>query len=142
MGCEDVAAPAAAILAVVTASKLRVAVVDDDPGIRHMLSLSLGEVGHDVLTHDGRGRLDLAGVNVVILDLRLGTTSARELLQAQPEIARLPIIVMTASEDSAEGLGLTSTPTILRKPFDLDELDHAIAHALAGDGSGSEARAG
>jgi DNA-binding NtrC family response regulator len=111
---------------------LRVLVVDDDAGIRQMLQLALAEEGHDVRVSDGQGVVDVADADVVILDVRLGRRAATDLLEAQPEIAERPIILVTATADQVDALvEASSASAVLRKPFDLDALEAALRQAMA-----------
>jgi two-component system response regulator (stage 0 sporulation protein F) len=100
----------------------RVLVVDDDPGIRTMLELALGQEGYEVTTTDGRAGLDASAVDVVLLDVRLGNRSALE-----PGLRRLldggpPVVVMTAGSDAAGVARAIGAADSITKPFDLDLL--------------------
>lgn len=100
----------------------RVLVVDDDPGIRTMLELALGQAGYTVTTSDGRTGLEPGGADVVLLDARLGDRSAvepafRRLLESGP-----PVVVMTAGSDAAGVARTIGAAASITKPFDLDLL--------------------
>ena len=109
------------------ASAIRVLVVDDDPGIRRMLGLALREAGFEAVLSDGQ-QLDGAGAaDVILLDIRLGNRSARELLAEVPALAEVPIIVMTAVVDiQAASHELSGIAGFVAKPFDLDVLEATI----------------
>jgi CheY-like chemotaxis protein len=120
------------------ASATKVLVIDDDPGIRQMLSLALGESGFEVVLSDGQRLEDAAGADVVLLDVRLGNRSARQLLAEVPSLANVPIIVMTATISAAAAAqGLPGIAAVVTKPFDLDVIEQTIREVVA---SGSSAR--
>jgi DNA-binding response OmpR family regulator len=114
------------------ASATKVLVVDDDPGIRQMLSLALGESGFEVAVSDGQRLHDAAGADVVLLDVRLGNKSARQLLAEVPSLADVPIIVMTATISADQAArGLPGIAAVVTKPFDLDVIEGMIREVLA-----------
>jgi two-component system, OmpR family, response regulator len=116
----------------VTPAPPLILVVDDDAGIREMLDLALTEHGYRVATSDGNDPLDLAGVDLVLLDVRLRSKSALELGLTREGP---PIVVMTAGDDGkrvAEGLGAVDR---IAKPFDLVHLFDIVGRGVAGDGA-------
>ena len=110
-----------------------VLVVDDDPGIRRMLSLALRSGGYDVTTaRDGREALDEMTAhppNAVLLDLQMpimdGETFLREVrLQG----ITTPVIVVSGK------LGAQSTPgasACVHKPFAPDEVLRVVGRLTA-----------
>jgi two-component system nitrogen regulation response regulator GlnG len=120
----------------------RLLVVDDDAGIRSMLSLALSDAGHEVRVSDGAGYVERGDAQVLILDVRLGRRTAVDLLERQPELRELPVVVMTASGTLPSGMD-PATTVLLQKPFDLDALDAAVERLLpeptyAGTGGGRQ----
>jgi DNA-binding NtrC family response regulator len=111
-----------------------VLVVEDDPGIRHMLRLVLESLGHQTRLEDGRGPVDASGVDVAIMDLRLGDRTAWDLLQADPELRSKPLILATADSHTPM-LDELSHAVVLVKPFDLETLEEALERALSGTGA-------
>ena len=88
------------------ASGRSVLIVDDDPGIRRMMSLVLAGEGYDVRTaENGRQALDLLASwrpAVILLDLMMPVMDGWTFLaaqQADPILASIPVIVMSASGD-------------------------------------------
>jgi two-component system nitrogen regulation response regulator GlnG/two-component system response regulator AtoC len=106
-----------------------VLVIEDDPGIRHMLGLAIESLGHEARLEDGQRSVDGQGVDAVILDIRLGDRTGLDLLEEQPELQQLPLIVTTAGGRSATAA--ISGALALAKPFDLASLETALGEALA-----------
>lgn len=115
-----------------TSGPATVLVVDDDAGIRNMLRLALTGAGYDVRVTDGRDAPESGPYDVVLLDVRLGSGTAHDLLAAHPELADRPIIAMTAAASPAAAVDGLPAAAVLRKPFDLDALEAAVNDAVAG----------
>jgi two-component system OmpR family response regulator len=113
-------------------SAIKVLVIDDDPGIRQMLDLALREARFEVTVSDGQRLQDAGAADVILLDIRLGNRSARELLAEVPSLGRVPIIIMTATvEIEAAARGLSGIAGFVAKPFDLDVLEQTIRDVVA-----------
>lgn len=111
----------------------RIAVVDDDAGIRTMLRLTLESCGYAVELNDGTEALGTQP-DLVLLDLRLGRTTGADWLAQRPLQPGTPIVLMTASHDHDAALRRqVPSSAVLGKPFDLDELLGLIETVLAGD---------
>src|SRR5688500_7017798 len=106
----------------------RVLVIEDDAGIREMLGLALEELGHEAHLASGVGPVRTAGMDAAILDLRLGNRSALDVLDAHPELRKLPLIICTAG-DPAPAAAIVGA-VVLPKPFDLVSLERVLAAAL------------
>jgi len=112
-----------------------VLVVEDDPDIREILVDELTAEGYEVLPAEhGQAALEVVAEasppSVVVTDLMMphmdGVTFIAR-LRDDPQLARVPIIVVTASAVShVPGANL-----VFRKPFDLSELLRAVSR-LAG----------
>jgi two-component system phosphate regulon response regulator PhoB len=109
----------------------RILVVDDEPDLVELVRLNLDQAGFEVETAEtGRAALDAlrkAPPDLMILDLMLpdlsGTEICRE-VRANPELAHLPIIMLTARADEVDrvvGLELGSDDYVT-KPFSPREL--------------------
>lgn len=104
-------------------------VVDDDASIREALADVLGDEGYSVVAHaDGEDALAQlrAGYRpkAVILDLwmpRLDGWSFQRALEADPQLASIPVVVLTAcsTDIRPEPRGVRA---VLRKPVPLREL--------------------
>lgn len=104
----------------------RLLVVDDDEGNRRLLERRLRRLGHDVLcAADGREALALLSRtprDLVLLDIQMPILDGEEtlrILRGDPELQRLPVIVLSASRDLSRvvrciGLGAED---YLPKPF-------------------------
>jgi DNA-binding NtrC family response regulator len=116
------------ILATVSGRR-RVLVIEDDAGIREMLGLALDGLGHEAHLASGIGPIPTAGMDAAILDLRLGNRSALDVLDAYPELRKVPLIVCTAG-DPAPAAAIEGA-IVLRKPFDLVALERVLGAALS-----------
>ena len=105
--------------------KRLVLVVDDEPINREMLGMVLSADYELLYAEDGEQALALIRENrdtlsLVLLDLMMPGLSGREVLRrikADPDIARIPVIVLTADQDAEiESLGLGATDFI-PKPY-------------------------
>lgn len=113
-----------------------VMVVDDDEDIRGTLEEVLETAGYSVvIAGNGQEALDLLrGVRprVIFLDLSMPIMSGREFRAAQladPELAAIPVVVMTAADRIAEKTEGMQIDEILGKPFKLQRfLDLAARH--------------
>jgi two-component system response regulator AtoC len=104
---------------------LRVLVVDDEENLRHLLSLILGRAGYVVsVASNGREALGrLAGVDVVLCDIRMPDMDGLTLLGALPPDAP-PVIVMSAygTMDTALEAMRRGAYDYVSKPFKADEI--------------------
>ena len=112
--------------------------VDDDRGLRHVLSSLLTEAGHTVETAaDGPeavAHLDRAAYDIVVLDLGLPGMSGLEVLKHARAFPKPPlVIVMTADDTSATLLEAVRRQAYryLRKPFAPNEVVELVAGAVA-----------
>jgi DNA-binding response OmpR family regulator len=110
----------------------RVLVVDDDAGIRQLITLAVNSSGYEAVASDGHGVDALEDdFAAVLLDVRLGDRSATDVLREAPWLTDRPLIVMTAGAEDREALMALPEHTLLRKPFDLKALDEAIEVATS-----------
>jgi two-component system, OmpR family, KDP operon response regulator KdpE len=118
-----------------------VLLVEDDPDLLRFAQVTLRLGGYRALTAtDGPTALALARKarpHLVLLDLRLPEMDGIQVLQtlrAQPETARLPVLVLTASagpgdKERAVAAGISD---YLVKPVSADALLAAVGRALGG----------
>jgi len=123
------AAPTASAAPAATSGKTPIVlVIDDDPAVRDIFSLSLTREGYDVrLAADGRTGLDLArAVNpqVIILDIMMpgmdGWAVLSE-LKADPTLHAIPVILATMLEEKEMGFAL-GAQEYLTKPVERERL--------------------
>jgi len=117
----------------------RILVVDDEPDLLELVRLNLDQAGFRVETADSGGAaldaLRKSPPDLMILDLMLpdlsGTEVCRE-VRATPELAHLPIIMLTARADEVDrvvGLELGSDDYVT-KPFSPRELTLRVKAVL------------
>lgn len=103
--------------------------VEDDVAIRETVSECLSSEGYrvDAAEHGADALARLAGGErpaLVVLDLVMPVMNGAELVErvrAEPRLAGLPMLLMTAAI-SSRGPSLPAVDATLVKPFDLDEL--------------------
>lgn len=120
----------------------KVAALDDDESLLELYQTVLEDEGYGMEAVVFNRQLDLLLENIratqadmLILDIHLPGLGSFEIMQAMkadPELAALPILVCSASRPSLNvlrelmvGVNL-QMPTVLEKPFDLDELLRSI----------------
>jgi DNA-binding response OmpR family regulator len=106
-------------------------IVEDDPGIRLVLSMALEDEGYGVLEAED-GRVGLAVLerqtpDGMIVDLRMPIMDGVEFLH---EVRRrgwqIPCIVATATAADEHEVVRCKVGAIVRKPFDIDDMLSAI----------------
>jgi two-component system KDP operon response regulator KdpE len=119
-----------------SASPLKVLVVDDEPPIRKLLRMGLSTQGYQTLdAPNGRAALDLMSSNpdLVILDLGLPDIQGHDLLRMiRARNESIPIIVLSSRGDEAgkvQALDLGADDYVT-KPFGMDELIARMRAAL------------
>lgn len=115
---------------------LSVIVADDEPLIAHVLEMLLIDEGFDVrVARDGLEawrKIDDAAPNLLVTDMMMPRLDGLALVQrVRASGHRFPIIVISAHASCVNAPGVR----LIRKPFDLDDLLHAIHHLLAGETS-------
>ena len=119
----------------------RILVVDDEPGIVHLLRTILVSAGHEVLAEpDGARALITAHEalpDLIFLDIAMpivdGMTALR-LLRGDPRTAAIPVAIVTGHDTNRtvrDGYDL-GAEVVLGKPFDPDDVVHVV-HRLLGD---------
>jgi DNA-binding NtrC family response regulator len=114
----------------------RVLVVDDDPDIREVVAMVLGDEGYEVETAvNGAEALAAVRANprcAILLDMMMpimdGPAFLRAIERELPGV-RLPIVVMSASHKAIESMRMGAAH-FLSKPFDVEDLLEAVETAL------------
>ena len=104
--------------------------MEDDPGIRNMLGMAITAFGDLPTLTDGRDPVDVGGIDLSILDVRLGNRSVVDFLAAHPDLRQRPIILASAGDPRTLS-ELVPGALVLQKPFDLDALERAMEDATA-----------
>jgi two-component system, chemotaxis family, chemotaxis protein CheY len=105
-----------------------VMVVEDNDAIRQALADLLEDEGYEVRAarngRDALAQIEERPPAVIVLDIAMPEMNGVELkrrLGASPELQAIPIIVLTASQHSAESYGI-DVHAWLQKPFDIAQL--------------------
>ncbi|HEX2525445.1 MAG TPA: PAS domain S-box protein [Geminicoccus sp.] len=118
------------------AGSATVLVVDDDQDVRCFLTSSLTALGYRVV-EAADGSAALTALDDFVPDLLLvdfampGMNGAQVATAARDKRPDLPIIFASGYADTAEIDGVGVGTTVLRKPFKIEELEAAVATALA-----------
>ncbi|MCC6626203.1 MAG: response regulator [Chloroflexi bacterium] len=107
-------------------------VVDDDPAIRDLLELVLTAEGYTVaLAASGVEALRQIGpvspALVLLDDAMPGLTGCEVVRTLRAQGWAVPILVLSAGDDSACAAAASGATAFLAKPFDLDELLRTVA---------------
>ena len=111
-------------------SGVRVLVVEDDPSVRGLLQTLLVAEGYTVSTaSDGLGGLGLMATtrpDLLLLDLvmpDLGGVRVIQELREDPELARIPVLVVTGHEEAVPDMrAQLGEDNVFLKPFAVGEL--------------------
>lgn len=131
----------ASILKIMESNKSHILIVDDDPGIRDLLSRYLSEQGFDVSTAEDGVAMDqvfdeVASIDLVILDLMMPGEDGLSIAKRLRATQKLPIIMLSArGEDIDRIVGLeVGADDYLPKPFNPRELLARIRAVLRRQG--------
>jgi two-component system response regulator (stage 0 sporulation protein F) len=122
----------------------RVLVVDDDRGIRLLLSEILTDEGYEVLEAadgaEGVTMVKVASPDLVIMDLRMpvmtGVEAIRQ-LKEDPTTSQVPILAMSAGTVLRQEAAQLPVSGLIDKPFDIDALIARVALHLNQESSGA-----
>lgn len=120
-----------------TDKRIKVLLVDDDPGVLQLLSMRLEALNFEVICADGGesalAKLQTESASIVISDLRMDGMDGIELFEKiQHRYPSIPVIVLTAHGSIKEAVSATQKGvfSFLTKPVDKDELLSSIQQAL------------
>ena len=122
-----------------TAAKT-ILICEDDTNLRTLVRLALGDGYRYYEAPDGPSGLELARrihPDVIVLDLMLPGQSGLDVLaelRADDELAKTPVIVMSAWSHSDVAAVQAGADRFVPKPFDPDELRDAVLALLEDDG--------
>jgi DNA-binding response OmpR family regulator len=122
---------------------VKILVVEDDPSVRGLLQTLLSAEGYDVVTaSDGLAGLVKATSSppaLVLLDLMmpdLGGVRVLEEMREDPELADIPVIVVTGKVDAVPGMrSLLGEENVFLKPFAVGELLARVGEVVGGPGA-------
>ncbi len=124
-------------------SAVKVLVVEDDPSVRGLLQTLLSAEGYEVATaSDGLAGLVKAAASppaLVLLDLMmpdLGGVRVLEEMRDDPELADIPVIVVTGKIDAVPSMrDLLGEDNVFLKPFAVGELLARVGDVTGGPGA-------
>jgi two-component system response regulator PilR (NtrC family) len=112
-------------------------IVDDEQGMRQLLTIVFGREGHEVrAAENGRRGLELLreeAADLIVSDVRMPDMGGIELLRAARELLpEVGVVMMTAfaTVDTAREAFKLGADDFITKPFDIDELKLIVAKAL------------
>lgn len=124
----------------VTATKRTVLVVDDSPGIRHVVKHLLEPQGLEIVgVGDGRSALEetkrLPDLVMILCDVNMPGMNGLDLLaslKADPLTAAVPVLMMTALDDPATIAQARNSGAVgwISKPFAKGHLEAAVRKLL------------
>jgi DNA-binding NtrC family response regulator len=112
-------------------------IVDDEQGMRQLLTIVFGREGHEVrAAENGRRALEMLreeAADLIVSDVRMPDIGGIELLRAARELLpEVAVVMMTAfaTVDTAREAFKLGADDFITKPFDIDELKLIVAKAL------------
>ncbi len=112
-------------------------IVDDEQGMRQLLSIVFGREGHAVrVAENGRRALELLreeAADLIVSDVKMPDMGGIELLrEAREMLPEVAVVMMTAfaTVDTAREAFKLGADDFITKPFDVDELKLIVAKAL------------
>jgi two-component system response regulator PilR (NtrC family) len=112
-------------------------IVDDEQGMRQLLSLVFGRAGHQVrAAENGRRAVEMLrerGADLIVSDVRMPDMGGIELLRAARELSPdVAVVMMTAfaTVETAREAFKLGADDFIQKPFDVDELKLIVEKAL------------
>lgn len=119
---------------------VRVLVVEDDPSVRGLLHTLLSAEGYEVATASdglaGLVKVTAAPPALVLLDLMmpdLGGVRVLEEMRDDPELADIPVIVVTGKIDAVPSMkALLGDDNVFLKPFAVGELLARVGDVTGG----------
>jgi CheY-like chemotaxis protein len=117
-------------------SSKTILICDDEPALRELVRASLSDGYRFAEASDGLMAIELArelGPDIVILDLmlpRLGGLEVLAQLQEDEELRDVPVLVITAWNETREDVLAAGAADFVTKPFDPDNLKTSIEELL------------
>ncbi|HEY9404104.1 MAG TPA: sigma-54 dependent transcriptional regulator [Pyrinomonadaceae bacterium] len=115
----------------------QILIVDDEQGMRQLLSLVFGRAGHSVrAAENGRRAVEMlreSPADLIVSDVRMPDMGGIELLSAARELSPdVAVVMMTAfaTVETAREAFKLGADDFIQKPFDVDELKLIVEKAL------------
>jgi PAS domain S-box-containing protein len=113
-----------------------VLVVDDDPDVRLFIVSCLETLGYEVICAEtGQAGLDLLterSIDLLVVDFAMpGMTGVELADHARGSAPNLPVLLVTGYADARAIEDLAQAEAILRKPFKVADLAHAVSRLLS-----------
>ena len=110
-------------------------VVEDDPGVRRFIVDSLEMLGYAVIEAcdgaEGLDRLTAEQPELLIVDFAMpGLNGVEVVTEARYRAPDMPIILATGYADMEAVYKVIDADHVLRKPFQIDDLEKAVRGAL------------
>lgn len=119
-----------------------VLVIEDDQPIVDLVRDVLGEEGYEVVTvlsgHEALAVALATSPDLILLDRHLGDMEGSAVLaqlRSQPSLARVPVILMTASATARVDGAVLRVSALLAKPFGLADLLATVERFVKPTGS-------
>ena len=110
-----------------------VMLVDDDPQLRHVVSMFFELEGYNVVqAKDGREAISLLSEyvpDVILLDLMMPDVGGLEVCQhvrANKTLKEIPVVVFTAAEMKEDELTAAGADRFIAKPYSLEGLRRVV----------------
>ncbi|MEA2683364.1 MAG: two-component system, OmpR family, response regulator RpaA [Chloroflexota bacterium] len=123
-----------------------VMLVDDDPQLRHVVSMFFELEGYNVVqARDGREAITMLAEyvpDVILLDLMMPDVSGLEVCQhvrADRRLKDIPVVVFTAAEMQEEELSAAGADRFITKPYSLEGL-RRVVRTLIKESAGTRAK--
>ena len=120
-----------------------VMLVDDDPQLRHVVSMFFELEGYNVLqASDGREAISMLAEyvpDVILLDLMMpevGGTEVCQHVRGTKNLKEIPVVVFTAAEMKEEELTAAGADRFIAKPYSLEGL-RRVVRTLIKESAGS-----
>jgi CheY-like chemotaxis protein len=116
-----------------------VLVVDDDPDMRRLADTLLTANGYHVMLavhgRDASQRLRAQCPDLIVLDLNMPVMNGRDFRTEQRDLrdrrrAAAPVLVMSGQDDAETQADNMQAVGVIKKPFDPDDLLHAVSAAI------------
>lgn len=109
--------------------KKKILIAEDDLSILEVMQIILGDSGYDVITEDDGNKLmkklEEHHPDLLLLDIWIGGKDGGEIakkLKGDEETRNLPVIIISANNDTEKIAKRAGADDFLQKPFDVEDL--------------------